>query len=168
MGTTEIYNLHDPMFAHHHVVELQIPMCEPHAVEIRHTAQNLEEATADFLTRHLARHNNGKEVKRRVFHDLVPLSLLLHNVERLNDIAVVQRGPHAVLGCQLLHVLALRLVRVARSELLDGKHHLVLGAPHKAHRPARSCAQDLAELAVLGREPVVVAKRHLRRLGGGR
>ena len=90
MGTTKINNLHDPVLADHYVVQLQIPVREPHAVEIGHAAQDLEEATADFFPRHLARHDDGEEVERRILHHLVPLALLLYDVKRLNDITVMQ------------------------------------------------------------------------------
>lgn len=86
----------------------------------------------------------------------------------------MERRADAKLGRHLLVVLLFRLVRVPGPELLDGEDGPIVLAPHQPHRTAGPRPKHLAELAVLGREAVIVAEGELlagaqpwRGLGGG-
>jgi hypothetical protein len=90
MSTTKINELHDAPVVHDHIIQLQIPMCKTQAVKIGYAVENLKEATGDFLASHLSSHNDSKKVEWCVLHDFVPPPSLMKNVERLNDVAVMQ------------------------------------------------------------------------------
>lgn len=163
MGATEIDNLHDALVTDDDIVEFEIAVGEAHAVNIRDAIEDLQEAAADLFTAHSASHDNGKQVVRAILHDFEPAALFLQNVERLDDVAVVERGTNAKLRRHLLGVFLLRLVGVAGAELLDGKDGAVLFAAHQADGATGAGTEHLAELAVLGSEAVVVGERHVRR-----
>lgn len=91
MGTTKINDFHDALVADDNIVELEISVREANTVEISHAIENLQEAAANLLLRHSARHDNGKQIVWAVFHDLKPATFFLKNIQRFDDVAVVER-----------------------------------------------------------------------------
>jgi len=159
-STTEINDLHNAVLVDNDVVQLQIAMCEAHAVQVADTTQNLQCAACNLLFAHFTSHDRGEEIERRIFHDFVPITLFMDNIDRLDDIAVMEGGADTELGRDLLVVLFLALVRVPCSKLLDRKRLAVASALHKPDRAACARAKDSPELSVFRLQTVVVAKRH--------
>jgi hypothetical protein len=92
-------------------------------MEVRHTREDLLEAALDFARAHPALLDRGVQVSAGAeLHDLAPvLRLVLHEVDGLNDVDMVQRTRDAELGGELLHVLLLRLVLATLTELLQSR-----------------------------------------------
>ena len=132
------------MLVDDHVVELQVTMGETHAVEVGHAAEDLLEGARHFLLHHLARHDNGKQIERRVLHDLVPVASFLDDVQRLDDVAVMERRPNAKFRRHLLGIFLQSLPRVAIAELLHRKGHAVAVPLQQADGPAGPRPEHLA------------------------
>lgn len=140
-------------------------MRQTHAVEIQHTAENLKRRACDFFLAHLTSHDRGEEVIRRVLHDFEPLALFVHNVDGLDNVAVVKCRSDAKLGRDFLVVVLFVLVHVAISKLLHSEDGTVAGALHKTHGATSARAKHLAKLAVLRLQSMIVRERYTRRAG---
>lgn len=77
MSAAKVDNLHDAPVAHDDVVELEVAVCKPHAVQIGDAVQNLEEAASYLLSRHAARHDNSEQIIGRILHNFEPAALFL-------------------------------------------------------------------------------------------
>lgn len=127
-------------------------------MQVGDPAKDLQRSTCYLFFAHLSRHDNRKKVERRVFHNFVPFAFLLNNIHSLDDVAMVQRGPDTELCCDFLVVLALALVRMSISELLDCKGHAVTLALHEPHRSTRTRAQDFPKFSISAFYPVIISK----------
>jgi hypothetical protein len=115
------------------VLWFDVPMRHTLPMEVRHTREDLLEAALDFARAHPALLDRGVQVSAGAeLHDLAPvLRLVLHEVDGLNDVNVVQRARDAELGGELLHVLLLRLVLATLTELLQNRsHHRLVRCTH--------------------------------------
>lgn len=149
MSTTKINNLHDALVADNHIVELQVPMRKTHAVQVGDAVEDLQEAAPNLFARHLASHDNGEEVKGSILHHLEPASLFLQDIQRLDNVAMVESRSNAELGSHLFVVFPLRFIRVACSKLLDGEDGAIFRSTHEPDGPTGTGPQYLAEFAVL-------------------
>lgn len=81
-------------------------------------------------------------------------------VNRLDNVAVVKRRADTELGRDLLVVLALVLVGVSGTELLDSKRLAVCSSLHQTHGTTSARSKDSAEFPILALQAVVICKRH--------
>jgi hypothetical protein len=81
------------------VLRLEIAMRDALAVQVRDAAEDLLEAAFDFTGRHPALLDRGIEVSTRAeLHHLTPmLVFILHEINRLDNVDVVQRRRNAEL-----------------------------------------------------------------------
>lgn len=162
--TPEIDQLHDTVLVDDNVVKLEITMCQSHLMQITHTTDDLQRGASDLVSCHLTSHDRSKQIERCVLHDLVPLALLVDDVDSLDHVAVVQSRADTELGGDLFVVLPLGLVGVAIAELLHSECGAIACTLHETHRASSARTEDLAKLAVLGDQAVIVRKWHVRRL----
>ena len=96
------------------------------AMEVGYPRQDLLETTLDLARGHPAALDGRIQVASRTeLHDLAPvLVLVLDEVDRLDDVHVMQRGRYAELRRELLDVLLLRLVLSSLTELLQAEDGL--------------------------------------------
>ena len=66
----KVDKLDDVIRGHDAVIEFEVAVSEAHLVEILDTVANLAEDAVYFWPTHLARHDDGEEVKGCEFHDL--------------------------------------------------------------------------------------------------
>lgn len=83
--------------------------------------QQLAEAAGNFLAGHHPTHNNVEHVVGSVFHDFVKVLLFLDQVERFNDIGMMEGGPNAEFSGNFFDVVFLCFMGKSLSELLDCK-----------------------------------------------
>ncbi len=102
------------------ILGLDIPVRDTLRVEVLDTAQDLAKTALDLLAGHAALLDGRIQIaSSAVLHDLAPVMLLvLHQVDRLDDVDVMQGGGDAELGGELLDVLLFRLVLASLAELL--------------------------------------------------
>lgn len=86
----KVDDLDDALAGNDAVVELQVAVREAHLVKVREAGEDLLERATNLALRHLAGHYDCEKVKRTVLHHLVVLAVLLDNVQRLNDVGVMQ------------------------------------------------------------------------------
>ena len=93
------------------------------AVQVGDTSQDLLEAALDLGRGHAPALDGSIEVAAGTeLHDFAPvLVLVLHKVDRLHNVDVVQRRRYAELRRELLDVLLLRLVLSSLTELLQAE-----------------------------------------------
>lgn len=139
-GASKVNDLHDAVLVDDDVVELEISMSQAHAVQICHTAEDLECAARNLISGHLASHDDSKQVITAVLHDFKPGAFLMDDVNGLDDVAVMQGGSYTEFGRDFFVVVTLALIGVTGSELLDGESLAVGGSLHKSHRASSSRA----------------------------
>ena len=85
-----------------------------------HSGEDLSEAAFDLGRRHATSLDCGVEIATGTkLHNLAPVQILiLHKVDRLNDVDMVECRRYAELCCELLDVLLLCLVLSPFPELL--------------------------------------------------
>lgn len=138
------------MFVNHDIIKLQISMRQTHTVQIQDTTEDLQSATGDLVARHLACHDGGEEIEGSILHNFEPVALLMDDVDRLDDVAVMKGRTDTELRCNLLVVLSLAFVGVAGAELLDGESLAISSPLHESDRSTGSRAKYSAEFAILG------------------
>ena len=89
----------------------------------------------------------------------------MDNVNRLDDVAVMQSRPDTEFGRDLFVVFSLALIGVSGSELLDGKCFAVCRPLHQPDRATGTRSEHSAKLSVLAGQTVVIGKGD--RLGRG-
>lgn len=169
-GTAKVDDLHDAVLVDNNVIKFEISVSQAHAVQVGDTTQDLKGAAGDFISRHLARHDNGEQVKGTVLHDFEPAALFVNDVNGLNDVSVVQGGAYAELSRDLFVVVPLALVGMSGTELLDSKRLAIGGSLHQSHRATSSSSKHAAKLAIFVDKSVVVGERNSLRTAvvGGR
>lgn len=80
--------------------------------------------------------------------------MVRHNVDRVNDVRVLERAAHTKLGSDLFLVLLFRLALPSRPKLLDGvdRTSVLCAGLDKTDCSACTRAKDLAPFAVLFRQ----------------
>ena len=104
------------------ILGLDIAVCDTLAVKVGDATQNLLEATFDFHGRHPSFLDGGVQIPSGTkLHDLAPMQILvLHQVDGLHDVDVMERRRDTELGSELLDILLLCLVLPPFPELLHG------------------------------------------------
>ena len=102
---------------------LDIPMGDSLSVEVAQSGEELLEATFDLGSAHTTLANGGVQISTRAkFHDLAPgMILVLHKIDRLDDIRVMEGRRNAKLRGKLLNVLLFGFILSALPELLKDK-----------------------------------------------
>ena len=138
------------MVVNHNIIKLQISMRQTHTVQIQDTTEDLQSAAGNFVARHFACHDNREQVERSILHNLKPVALLMDDVDRLDDVAVMKGRTDTELSCNLLVVFPLTFVCVTGAELLDGKSLAISSSLHESDRPTGARAKNSSELAIFG------------------
>jgi hypothetical protein len=66
----------------------------------------LSKDAKDFWTEHLGRHDDGEEVIRGIFHDLVVMTVIADDVDGFDDVDMLQASPDAEFCSYLFLVFA--------------------------------------------------------------
>lgn len=106
-------DLEMPLRIEEEILRLEVSVSHALAVQIRHAAQYLPEATLDLARRHSALFDGSVQITTRTkLHYFTPvLALVLDKVDGLNNIDVVQCRRYTKLGGEFFDVLLLRLIQ---------------------------------------------------------
>lgn len=126
------------MVINHNVIKLQISMRQTHAVQVKDTTEDLQSAAGDLVARHLASHDDRKEIKGSILHNFEPVALLMDDVDRLDDVAVMKGRTDAKFSCNFLVIFSLAFVCVAGAELLDCEGLAISSSLHESDRSTGS------------------------------
>jgi hypothetical protein len=97
-------------------------MRKTYRVKIFNTLADLTKDTIDFGTTHLPGHDNGKEIIRSVFHDLVVMSMLTNDVHCLNYIRMFECTPYTKFRGDLLLILLFTLAIPLGTKFFNGEN----------------------------------------------
>ena len=118
-GTSETH-LQVALGVKEQVLRFDIPVCYTLTMEVVHTCENLFEAAFDFGRRHSTPLDRRVQITSRAeLHDLAPVHvLILHKIDRLDNVDMMESRRDAELGCELLDVFLLCLILPSFPELL--------------------------------------------------
>lgn len=155
LAVAKVADLAHAVLGQQHVLGLEVAVRDAHGVHVRDAAQDLLEEAVGLLGDEPGAGAEDERVQvaawAELHHLAEPAVGVLHEVERVDDVVVPQRGRDAELGHEPL-AKRLLVLGAALFELLDRVQHLVaigveaMGHPHRA---IRALANDLVALAVL-------------------
>lgn len=117
----EIAELDVTLGVEHDVFRFDVAVSDAHRVQVSDARKDLLKVRVDLGRRHVALLDRCVQVAARtVLHHFAPvLMFVLNEVDRLDNVFVVQRRRNTKLGRQLLDVFLLGLVLSALSEFLS-------------------------------------------------
>lgn len=137
------------MTVHYNIFQFEISVSKPHSMDVVRSLQNLRERAMDLRRSHHPSCNDLEESKGRILHDFVPASALLDQVQRLDNIPMMQHRTNREFSRDLPRVRLLRFHRVANPEFLDSDDDAILWIRQSLDSPVPSIADDLPEIPVL-------------------
>jgi len=141
-SSAKVDQFDDIRLGHDAVVEFEVTVRKSDGVEILDAVAYLTEYAVDLWPTHLARHDDAKEIKRRIFHDLIVMTMITNDIDGLNDIGVFESRTDTKLCGDLLLVFLLGLTIPFRPEFLDSKDvtTVLVAGLDKAH--CTTCARS--------------------------
>lgn len=120
------------------VLRLNVSVGYTHRMQIRNSVQDLLETALDFATLHPPFLDRSIEIATgTVFHDFAPVvSFVLHKIDCLHNVDVVESRGDAEFRRQFLDVILLRLLFATLSELLQSFSNSPSTMP-KEYKPSR-------------------------------
>lgn len=102
------------------ILRFDIAMSDTLTVEVTDAVENLLKRALDLCSRHASLANRIVQISTgTIFHDFAPFPLLvLHEIDRLDDVWMPQGGRNAKFRREFLDIVALRLFAATRSEFL--------------------------------------------------
>jgi hypothetical protein len=98
-GGSEINELDDMFWSHDAVVKFEITVGEAHFVKVFDTITYLAKYAVDLWAAHLARHDDAKEIKGGVLHNLERMGLEAGGSDRVDSPHSSGRGQRRYQGC---------------------------------------------------------------------
>lgn len=147
---TKVDNLDDILLCHDAIVELEISVCESHAVEIVDAVDDLAKDAVNFWTGHLTGHDDAEQVKGSILHDLVEMAMIANDFNRFDNVRVLERGAHAKLCSNLFVIFSFRLSGLSLAKLFYGINcpAVLCLALDESYRAACTRAENFAPFTI--------------------